>query len=114
MGLWVWRPMGLKTSEDADCDTSQRPSVNSVVESGPILSWCQSLVLVRFSRRSNMGFQRDSVMAPAHSRVSDLERGRLVTSSPGCALFSNDEGAAPFSPGISLYYAARLGNFHMR
>lgn len=44
-----------------------QPLVRFVVGSGPIMSWCQSFVLVRFHCRSREGSPRDSHMAAKSS-----------------------------------------------
>lgn len=76
------------------CVSSVRTLVGDVVKPGPIMSWCQSFVLVRFRNDPCEVFLRGDHMAAANMHF--LDRGRLKQSSPGRALFSNDEGAAPF------------------
>lgn len=74
-------------------------------ESGPILSWSQSLVLVRFCCRPGSRLflwqLRESV---ARWYLISIWKGTgFVKSSPGCSPSSNGERVAPFFiPGISL------------
>lgn len=82
-------------AECAGVDYFVGPLVGAAAKSGPIMSWCQSFVLVWLCCRSCEGFSRDGQIAAAIV----LDRGRLVKSSPGRALFSNDEGAAPYLSG---------------